>query len=38
MREIDFSESNFMNRWLGVKSISEEIRGEVKSFIKFCLE
>jgi len=38
MREMDFSESNLWNRWLGVKSIWKEIQGETKRFIKGRLE
>ncbi len=38
MREMDFSESNLGNRWLGVKEIWNDIQGEVKRFIKFRLE
>jgi len=38
MREMDFSESNLGNRWLGVKGIWKEIQGEVKRDIKFRLE
>ena len=38
MREINFSESNLGNRWLGVKSIWRKIQGEVKGVIKFQLE
>jgi putative transposase len=38
MREMDFSESNLGNRWLGVKGIWKEIQGEVKRQIKFRLE
>ncbi len=38
MQEIDFSESNLGNRWLGVKSIWKEIQGETKRFIKVRLE
>jgi putative transposase len=37
-REMDFSESNLGNRWLGVKGIWKEIQGEVKRHIKFRLE
>ena len=38
MREMDFSESNLRNRWLGVKGIWKEIQGETKRFIKVRLE
>ncbi|NIS69026.1 MAG: IS256 family transposase [Proteobacteria bacterium] len=38
MREMDFSESNLGNRWLGVKSIWKEIEGEAKRFVKIRLE
>jgi putative transposase len=37
-REMDFSESNLGNRWLGVKSIWKEIQGEAKRFVKIRLE
>lgn len=38
MREMDFSEANLANRWLGVKSIWKEIQGEARRFIKIRLE
>jgi len=38
MREMDFSESNLANRWLGVKGIWKLIEGEVKRLIKVRLE
>lgn len=38
MREMDFSEGNIRNRWLGVKGIWDEIQGETKRFIKGQLE
>jgi putative transposase len=38
MREMNFSESNLGNRWLGVKSIWRQIQGEVKRVIKFQIE
>ena len=38
MREVDFSERNLRNRWLGVKGFWKQIQGEVKQFIKFNLE
>jgi putative transposase len=38
MREMDFSESNLGNRWLGVKGIWRLIQGEAKRFIKIRLE
>ena len=38
MREINFSESNLGNRWLGVKGIWDLMQGEVKRFIKIRLE
>lgn len=37
-REMDFSESNLWNRWLGVKGIWKEMEGEVKRHIKVRLE
>jgi len=38
MRELDFSEGNLGNRWLGVKGIWNEIQGQVKRSIKVSLE
>jgi putative transposase len=38
MREMDFSESNLRNRWLGVNGIWKEIQGQVKRSIKVTLE
>jgi transposase-like protein len=38
MREMDFSESNLSNRWLGVKGIWKLLEGEVKRFVKIHLE
>ena len=38
MREMDFSEKNLRNRWLGVNSIWYPIQGEVKQFVKRRLE
>ncbi len=38
MRELDFSEKNLRNRWLGVNSIWYSIQGEVKRFVKRRLE
>jgi len=38
MREMDFSESNLRNRWLGVKGFWREIHREVKRSIKVSLE
>jgi transposase-like protein len=38
MREVDFSESNLRNRWLGVNSIWKQLQGETKRFIKVRLE
>ena len=38
MRELDFSEKNLRNRWLGVNSIWYPIQGEVKKFVKRRLE
>jgi putative transposase len=38
MREMDFSESNLSNRWLGVKGIWKLLEGEVKRRVKYCLE
>lgn len=34
MREVDFSERNEHNRWLGVKSIWQAIQGEVKRYVR----
>lgn len=38
MREMDFSEGNLRNRWLGVNSIWHLIQGEVKQYVKSTLE
>jgi hypothetical protein len=38
MREMDFSESNLRNRWLGVKGFWKLMEGEVKRLTKFQLE
>lgn len=38
MRELDFSEGNLWNRWLGVKAIWEMIQGEVTKSVKVTLE
>jgi len=38
MREMDFSEGNLRNRWLGVKSIWAAIQGETKQYVKSRLE
>lgn len=38
MREMDFSEGNLRNRWLGVKSIWAAIQGETKQYVKSQLE
>lgn len=38
MREMDFSERNLRNRWLGVNSVGHAIRGEAKHFVKVRLE
>jgi len=38
MREIDFSEDNLGNRWLGVKGIWNLMQGEVKRLVKVGLE
>lgn len=38
MREMDFSERNLRDRWLGVKGFWREIRGEVNRLIKVKLE
>jgi putative transposase len=38
MREMDFSEGNLRNRWLGVKSIWAAIQGETKRYVKRRLE
>jgi putative transposase len=38
MREMNFSESNLRNRWLGVNGIWRLIQGETKRFIKVRLE
>jgi putative transposase len=37
-REIDFSERNLRNRWLGVKGFWKLLEGEVKGLTKFHLE
>ncbi len=38
MRELDFTEKNLRNRWLGVNSIWHLIEGETKDFVKRRLE
>ena len=38
MREMDFSEKNLHNQWLGVNSIWQSIQGEMKRFVKVRLE
>jgi putative transposase len=38
MREMDFSDGNLRNRWLGVKSIWTAIQGETKRYVKSRLE
>ena len=38
MRELDFTEKNLRNRWLGVKSIWSLIQGETRVFVKRRLE
>ena len=38
MREMDFSEKNVVNRWLGVNSIWSAIQGETKTLVKRRLE
>jgi hypothetical protein len=38
MREMNFSESNLRNRWLGVNGIWRLIQEEAKRFIKIRLE
>jgi len=38
MREMDFSEKNLRNRWLGVNSIWRQLEGETKHFVKVRLE
>jgi len=38
MREMDFSEKNLRNRWLGVNSIWRQLEGETKRFVKVRLE
>lgn len=38
MRELDFTEKNLRNRWLGVKSIWSLIQGETRTFVKRRLE
>ncbi len=38
MREMDFSESNLGNRWLGVKGIWNLMQGGTNKFVKFGLE
>ena len=37
-REMDFSENNLWNRWLGVKGIWKEIEGEARRCVKVRLE
>ncbi len=38
MREMDFTESNLFNRLCGVNTIWDELQGEVKRKVKWCLE
>ncbi len=38
MRELNFTEKNLRNRWLGVNSIWYLIQGETKRFVKRRLE
>jgi transposase-like protein len=38
MREVDFTEKNLRNRWLGVNSIWRMIQGRTKVFLKGRLE
>lgn len=38
MRELDFTENNLRNRWLGVKGIWNQMHKEVKRYIKRRLE
>jgi len=38
MRELDFTEKNLRNRWLGVKGIWEQMHFEVRKYIKRRLE
>jgi len=38
MRELDFTDKNLRNRWLGVNSIWHLIQGETKRFVKRRLE
>ena len=38
MREMDFTEKNLRNRWLGVNSIWYAIQGEVRRHVKRYLE
>jgi len=38
MREMDFSDKNVVNRWLGVKGMWELLQGETKQFVKRRLE
>jgi len=38
MRELDFSEGNLRNRWIGVKGIWKEIQGQVRRSIKISVE
>ncbi|MFQ5453420.1 MAG: transposase, partial [Candidatus Zixiibacteriota bacterium] len=38
MRELDFTEKNLRNRWLGVNPIWYSIQGEAKKFVKRHLE
>lgn len=38
MREVDFTEKNLRNRWLGVNSIWKMLQGSTKDFVKGRLE
>lgn len=38
MREMDFSEKNLANRWLGVKGMWDLLQGETRRFVKGRLE
>ena len=38
MREMDFSEKNVVNRWLGVKGMWDLLQGETRQFVKHRLE
>jgi len=38
MREMDFSQKNLANRWLGVKGMWDLLQGETKQFVKRRLE